>query len=53
MNGDSIGDILVGDSGEFGGDVFVVFGSQESFRSAVDPYSLDGTDGFAFVEQSE
>ena len=52
VNGDGIGDLLVGTGGEFntsGGHAYVIFGNGAGFGAAVDVSALNGNNGFAIT----
>jgi hypothetical protein len=50
INSDGIGDIIIGarGAGEQRGAAYVVFGSRNGFAASIDPFTLDGSNGFAF-----
>jgi hypothetical protein len=46
VNGDGIGDVIVGASGSYANAAFVVFGSNAGFGASLDLAALDGSNGF-------
>jgi hypothetical protein len=54
VNGDGVGDILIGCSGinSYAVKTYVVFGSTSMFPSSLYPGSLNGTNGFALVGEN-
>jgi hypothetical protein len=50
INNDGIDDIVIGSrgAGELRGAAYVVFGSQNGFAANLNPFNLDGNNGFAF-----